>query len=100
MPFELRTYDIVPDGMEAWLVLFTEKIVPMHARFDMPVRCAWTDIGRSQFIWVREFVGSGTMAEQEARYRASPERAQVIGNEPAAYIMGMNVRVVESAYRA
>ena len=99
MCFELRTYDIAPGGMDAWLELFAEKIVPMHAKFDMPVRAAWVDADRSQFIWVREFVGLGTRAEQEARYRESPERAELIGDEPKAYIRGMNVRVVEMAFQ-
>ena len=98
MSFELRTYEIVPNGMEAWLELFAEKIVPMHARFDMPVHSAWYDLARSQFIWVREFAGTGTMAEQEARYRASPERAQIIGDEPLAFISSMNVKVVEGVF--
>ncbi|RAM36737.1 NIPSNAP family protein [Arthrobacter globiformis] len=98
MRFELRTYDIIAGGMQDWLTLFAGKVVPMHEKFGMPVRAAWVDEGRSQFIWVREFIGSGTLAEQEARYRASPERAEVIGDEPRKFILNMQVQVVAKAF--
>ena len=93
---EHRTYEIVPGAMDAWLVLFREKIVPLHEEFGMAVRGAWADRETSSFIWVREFVGEGTAEEQEARYRASERRAAVIGDEPKAFIVSMSVRRVET----
>ncbi len=96
MTVEHRTYEIVPGTMDAWLVLFHEKIVPLHAEFGLPVRAAWVDRETSTFLWVREFVGEGTAEQQEARYRASDRRAAVIGDEPKAFIVSMSVRRVET----
>jgi hypothetical protein len=94
---QFRIYTIKEGQMEGWLQLFHEKVVPMHRKFDILVRTAWVCADRSQFIWVREFLGEGTMQEQEARYVNSEERAQVIGDEPKAFIEHQDVRVVEFA---
>jgi NIPSNAP protein len=94
---QLRIYDIKPGTMEGWLELFRAKVVPMHAKFDIAVRTAWVDRERSQFVWVREFLGEGSVEEQEQRYVSSEERARVIGDEPRTFIQSMEVRVVESA---
>ncbi len=96
MTVEHRTYEIVPGTMDAWLVLFHEKIVPLHAEFGLPVRGAWADRETSTFIWVREFVGEGTAEQQEARYRASDQRAAMIGDEPKDFIVSISVRRVET----
>lgn len=98
MALQLRIYDIKQGEMEGWLKLFHEKIVPMHAKFDMPVRGAYVAPERSQFVWMRELIGSGTAEEQEKRYKESPERAEVIGDEPLKFIEGMEVRVVEPVF--
>lgn len=100
MVFQLRTYAIKPGTMDNWLVLFHEKVVPMHAKYGIPVRAAWVDRAGSSFVWVREFVGEGSADEQEQRYRTSDERSRVIGDEPANFIEGMHVREVEPAYPA
>jgi len=97
---EHRTYEIVPGTMDAWLVLFHDKIVPLHEEFGLPVRGAWVDRANSTFVWLREFVGEGTPEEQEARYRASDRRAVVIGDEPKAFIVSMSVRRVDSVFPA
>lgn len=95
---QLRTYDIKQGEMEGWLTLFRDKVAPLHAKFDMPVRGAWVDKERSQFVWVREFMGTGTPEEQEQQYRSSEERARVIGDEPSRFIERMEVRVVEPVF--
>ena len=103
MIYEVRTYDIKPGAMDEWLVLFRDKVVPLHEKYGIPVRAAWVDHERAQFVWVREFVGEGTAEEQEQHYRASEERTRVIGDAPKAFIVQMEVREVEpvfaSAYR-
>lgn len=96
MVVEHRTYQLKPGTIDDWLVLFHTKIVPLHAKFGLPVRAAWVDRENSAFLWVREFVGEGTVEEQETRYRASQERARVIGDEPKAFIESMTVRRVET----
>src|SRR5579859_7260104 len=73
LTLQLRIYDIKQGEMEGWLRLFRERIVPLHEKFDMPVRAAWVAPERSQFVWMRELVGSGTAEEQEQRYRNSEE---------------------------
>jgi hypothetical protein len=98
MALQLRIYDIKQGEMEGWLELFREKVVPMHAKYDMPVRKAWVAPERSQFVWIRELIGTGTPEEQEKRYRESDERAEVIGDEPKRFIEGMEIRVVDPVY--
>lgn len=98
MASQLRIYDIRPGQMEQWLTLFREKIAPLHRQFDMPVRAAWTECEHSRFIWVRDFVGAGTIEEQETRYRNSAERARIIGDEPQRFIEHMDVRVVDQVF--
>jgi hypothetical protein len=95
---QLRTYDIKLGEMEGWLKLFREKVVPLHRKYDIPVRAAWVDRERSQFIWVRELVGTGTPEQQEERYRNSEERTRIIGDEPSRFIENMDVRVVEQVF--
>lgn len=94
---QLRIYDIKPGLMAEWLELFQHKVVPLHEQHGLPVRGAWVDDEHSQFAWVREFVGAGTIEEQEKAYRASPERTRVIGDEPARFIERMEVRTVVPA---
>lgn len=100
MTAQLRIYEIKPGTMDGWLELFKARVVPMHAKYNIPVRTAWVDRERSQFVWVREFTGEGTAEEQEAAYRSSEERAQVIGDAPKEFIVSMEVRVVEEVYSA
>lgn len=99
MALQLRIYDIKQGKMEDWLKLFNEKVTPMHEKFDMPVRGAWVAAERSQFVWMRELIGEGTPEEQEARYKASPERAEVVGDAPLQFIENMEVRVIEPVQR-
>ena len=96
--FELRTYEIEPGTIDDWLVLFHDKVVPLHAKHGLPVRGAWVDRDTSTFVWVREFTGEGTREEQEARYRASEDRTRIIGDEPKRVITSMSVRVVDSVF--
>jgi hypothetical protein len=96
--FELRTYEIKPGTIDEWLVLFQDKVVPLHAKHGLPVRGAWVDRETSTFAWVREFTGEGTREEQEARYRASEDRTRIIGDEPKRFITSMSVRVVDSVF--
>jgi hypothetical protein len=91
MTSQLRTYDIKPGTMDEWLVLFRDKVVPMHEKYGLPVRAAWVDHERSQFVWVREFVGEGTTEAQEQRYRASEERTRIIGDAPKAALRAEGV---------
>ena len=98
MVAEHRIYEIEPGTLDDWLILFHDKIVPLHERHGLPVRGAWADRETSTFIWVREFVGEGTPEEQEARYRASDDRAAIIGDEPKKFIRTMSVRRVEIAF--
>jgi hypothetical protein len=95
---QLRIYDIKPGLMDEWLLFFHDKVVPMHAKYDMPARAAFVDRERSQFVWVRTFTGTGSVEEQEQRYYATPERASVIGDEPKRFIEGMEIRLVEQVY--
>jgi len=94
---QLRIYDIKAGLMDDWLVLFQDKIAPLHEKCDIRVHTAWVDEARGKFIWVREFAGEGTQEEQEQRYIASPERAEVIGDEPKRFIEAMEVHEVTTA---
>ena len=95
MQAQLRIYDIKSGEMDDWLDLFHNKVVPMHAKYGLTVQGAWVDQEKSQFVWVRAFEGDGTVEEQEAFYRNSPERAEVIGDEPKRFIEHMDVRELQ-----
>lgn len=95
---QLRIYDIKPGLMEEWLTLFHHKVVPLHEGHGLPVRGAWVDEEASQFAWVREFVGIGTVEEQEAAYRSSPDRTRIVGDEPARFIERMEIRNVHPVF--
>lgn len=98
--FQLRTYQIKPGVMDEWLDLFHEAVVPLHEKYGLPVRTAWVDRETNTFTWVRELTGEGTAEEQEAAYRATEERARVVGDRPKAFIESMVVREVERAFPA
>ena len=98
MPAQHRTYNIKADLMDEWLTLFRDKVAPLHEKFGIMVRTAWVDREKSQFIWVREFTGEGTLEEQQERYVQSPERAETIGDEPKRFIEAMEVRLVEPVF--
>lgn len=96
--FQLRTYKIKPGLMDDWLELFHDAVVPLHEKYGLPVRTAWADRETSTFTWVRELTGEGTAEDQEARYRATEERARVIGDRPKAFIESMVVGEVERVF--
>lgn len=100
MVFQLRTYQIKPGLMDDWLELFHGAVVPLHEKYGLPVRTAWVDRERNTFTWVRELTGEGTAEEQEAAYRATDERQEVIGDRPKEFIDSMVVREVERAFPA
>ena len=98
MVFQLRTYQIKPGLVDDWLELFHGAIVPLHEKHGLPVRTAWMDRENATFTWVRELTGEGSAEEQEARYRASDERARILGDRPKEFIESMVVREVERVF--
>lgn len=98
MPSQLRIYTIKPGQMENWLQFFKQKVVPLHAKFGIPVYSAWVNAAESHFFWVRDFAVGEAIEEQERRYVNWDERLRVIGNESKSYIDNMVVHTVERAY--
>jgi hypothetical protein len=98
MTSQVRIYDIKAGKMDEWLAFFRGKVVPLHQKFGLPVRGAWVDSEHSQFVWVRDFAGTGSPEEQEQRYRDSEDRAREIGDTPKAFIEQMDVRLVHQAF--
>lgn len=98
MPSQLRIYRIKPGQMDNWLEFFDQKVVPMHRKFEIPVRAGWVSRAESEFIWVRDFADDEPMEDQERRYVESEERIRAIGDEAKQYIDSMVVRVVDLAY--
>ena len=95
MPSQLRIYKIKPGQMENWLRFFREKVVPLHRKFGIPARIAWTNMESSEFIWVRDFSDKESIEEQERRYVSSEERSRVIGDQSKAFIESMTVRKMQ-----
>jgi len=98
MNTQLRIYTIKSGLMSEWLILFKEKVVPLHEQYKINVIGAWVDNEHSQFCWVRQFNGEGTIEEQEEHYRNSPDRAAIIGDEPKRFIENMELRIVDQIY--
>jgi hypothetical protein len=57
MPFyELRTYEVRPGKMAAWIELFERDILPSQVRLGMVVSAIMHDeTGEDIFVWVRRF---------------------------------------------
>ena len=100
MPSQLRIYKIRPDQWDAWLAFFRDKVVPLHAKFGIPIRVAWKSVETSDFVWVRDFSDDEPVEEQEKKYVTWDERQRLIGDESKRYVESMNVHLVELVYQA
>lgn len=98
MNTQLRIYTIKSGLMGEWLTLFKDKIAPLHEQYAINIIGAWIDSEHSQFCWVRQFNGEGTMEAQEDRYRNSADRARIIGDEPKKFIEAMELRTVDQIF--
>ena len=57
---QLRCYRIVAGGLDDFVALFHEQLVPLRAQYGFRVHGPWVDRAANRFVWVAENVGAGT----------------------------------------
>lgn len=95
MVSQIRIYTINKGMMDSWINVFQEKLMPIHKKCGIPIVGAWTNLDRSEFIWVRSFSTVDEIASKESEYFATPERT-ALGDLPGSHIAKIEVKVVES----
>ena len=94
---QLRCYRIVAGGLDDFVALFHEQLVPLRAQYGFRVHGPWVDRAANRFVWVAENVGAGTYPEAEAAYYAAPERAAVAPAVVALIAEVVEARLVDPA---
>ena len=84
--FQLRSYRIREDAMEAWLEEWAREVVPLRQRFGFSVEGAWRSEIEDRFVWILGYEGdTEAFEEANARYYDSPER-QATQPDPARHL--------------
>jgi hypothetical protein len=76
---QLRRYDIEPGQMDAFVSWWRSIIEPRRV-YGFRVEFAYVDEDHSQFVWA--VAHDGDFDEAEAKYMASPERADAFATHP------------------
>jgi hypothetical protein len=91
MPTQLRRYELDPALVDEWLAFFPE-LTRVRATFGFRLLGAYHDRAGHEFTWIVEH--DRTIADVEAEYYASPERAALFAGRPE-YALAMHVTAVE-----
>ena len=89
--YQLRMYDLKPDGMAPFLEVFP-RVVEARRAHDMDVVGAWVDEEHNRFVWVVS--GPDDFDDAVSRYLAGPERS-TMQPDPADFIAKFDVAMVE-----
>jgi len=81
---QLRVYRIADGHLADFVEEWQAAVLPLRERFGFQIE-AWTDPSESAFVWLLRYAGTGTLAEADAAYYASPERA-AMDPDPARWI--------------
>lgn len=81
---QLRVYRISERHLADFVEEWQASVLPLRERFGPSIE-AWTDPYESAFVWLLRYTGPGTLAEADAAYYASPERA-AMDPDPARWI--------------
>jgi hypothetical protein len=92
--FQLRTYEIAPGDLAAFLEVFRAQLVPLRAAHGFRVEGAWVHEARDGFTWLVSHDGPEGFEAAEAAYYAAPERARITP-APGSLIRRADVRTVE-----
>lgn len=85
--YQLRRYELNPDLADAFLVWVENEVMPIRKQFGFKAEWMYLATDKSELTWVASYPGSeADFLEAEAKYSASPERAQAAGTMPPALI--------------
>ncbi len=90
MATEVRMYRLKPGRSDAFIELFTSKVMPTAARYGVRIHAAWLDRANNELIWIRSY---DSRADVEA-YESSPERIGYIPDARSC-IESADIREVE-----
>lgn len=94
---QLRTYQLTPETVNAFLEWWTHDLLPVRRAYGFEVPVAFLVPETTQFLWVVSHPGDQTAFTQaEEHYNAWPERVAVMSSIPvkpvsttAAFILGL-----------
>ena len=95
MAAHLRQYTINKGQMDQWIAHFNEKLVPLMSAHGMSVKSSWTNVDRTEFIWIREY-RDGDIDACEKSFYGSDEWNE-IDDFTRAMLAKIEVKVIESA---
>jgi hypothetical protein len=81
---QLRLYRITDGHLADFVEEWRASVLPLRERFGFQSE-VWTDASQNAFVWLLRYSGDGTLAEADAAYYASPERA-AMDPDPARWI--------------
>ena len=96
MQHQLRIYTIKPGMMDEFMAGWREHVAPLRVKHGFSVERAWVNSaeGKSEFIWLVGYDGAEGYASADARYYASPDRANMTW-DPMRYIERVELRVLD-----
>jgi hypothetical protein len=83
---QLRVYRIAPGHIDDFVAAWTAGVLPLRRRFGFEID-AWTQVDGDRFVWLIRWRGSGSLADADAAYYASPQR-MALDPDPAQWIVG------------
>jgi hypothetical protein len=92
--FQLRSYQIDPKDMTAFLEVWRDRVVPLRGQFGLHTLQAWVSLDRDRFDWITYVDEGAEFATVEAVYLQSNER-QSLDPDPVSWISAMTVTFVE-----
>lgn len=72
MDYQLRDYDVKPGEFDEFISEWASNIVRLRRKFGFRVEGAWTNSGRTRFVWM---LSRDDFEAADRAYYASPERA-------------------------
>jgi hypothetical protein len=91
---QLRHYDIRPDGLQSWITLFQERIVPLRRRLSFEVQSPWANPTTGEFGWLFSYPGDeAAFQKMNAEYEDLPEHDE-IHRLASAWIVRMDMHFV------
>ena len=92
---ESRRYEIRPDAVADWIIVFTERIVPLRESAGFTVLHPWVDLRSNEFGWLFRYPGDEEeYARAERRYDGLPEH-EAIHELAGPWITGTRIQFVE-----
>jgi hypothetical protein len=89
MDFQIRRYKIVADGMDEFVELFNDQLVPLRERFGFRLESSWRLDETHEFMWIVSHDGAEGFEAADAAYYSSPDRDALSPN-PLDFIEEVN----------